>query len=370
MKRLLWLAAALAAGVGSAGAEGFLVFSTEGVAHYAPDAKGKLAVAGRAPSGSIDDYFTVKGRIYRLEKILGKVSELKADLTPLREAEVRSKTGVPDWLGSWEKGLLLLCDNAVLYFDGSLKLVGRTALEPRKSGEAAPALGVRDFAPWGGRGYLLANTGEVFVLPLSRPSPAAVLRAEVSVPYELSTEGLWIDLKDRTLNVLAASREEQRGNDLDAGRFRLIKQQRVLSYSLDQLKKAPRSAVVHEEREIHEGFQGEVADRLPPYRKESSSGTYIGVRSRTTPAYAETFVEAEGPVPPRRVMRLKTLGRLEPVGLQRDSEEGSLFFLDGKRRLYVEPDLAEHVLRLQPGLYGELQRLPGLRLDSFKTLAY
>ncbi|MBI2788998.1 MAG: hypothetical protein HYX59_09985 [Elusimicrobia bacterium] len=373
MSRILCLAAALAAGLGTARAGGFLVFDGT-VTNWAPDAQGGLAVAGTRRSGDIDDFFAAHGRVYHLEKLLGRAVELKPDLTPLREAAVKSATSVPEWVGAWDKGVLVFCDNAVVYLDEELKEAGRTALEPRKSGDVTPVLRPAGFAAFAGSGYLLVSTNQVFVLPLGKPGKGP-LRPEVTVGYEQGLVGLWLDPKDRTLNLLAATHEEKPP--------RVVKQQRVLSYGLYELGKAPRSAVVHEVVEVHEprrvGPQDEddahrrggiIEERMPPYRTETSSGTYIGIRSRTTPAYAETFDEGGPGLRPRSISRLRTLGVLETAEVYRDGEGGPLWLMEGERRLYLEPDLTEHVLRLQPAGYAELATRPGLRPHYFKALAY
>lgn len=373
MIRALLLAAALAAGLGNARAEGFLVFD-ENVENYATDAQGKLAVVGTLRSGGIDDFFTAHGRIYHLEKLLGRAVELKADLTPLREASVKSERSVPEWVGAWDKGVLVFCDNAVVYLDDELKEAGRTALEPRKSGDITPVLRPTSFAAFDGSGYLLVNTNQVFVLPLGKPGKGP-LRPSVTVDYELALAGLWLDPKDRTLNLLAATHEEKPP--------RVVKRQRVLAYGLYELDKAPRSAVVHEEVEVHEPRRidpqdeddahrrgGMIIDRMPPYRTETSSGTYIGIRSQTTPAYAETFAEGGEGLRPRGISRLRTLGVLETAEVYRDGEDGPLWLMEGERRLYIEPDMAERVVRMQPAHYGALTLVPGLRRRYFKTLAY
>lgn len=373
MSRLFWLAAALAAGLGTARAEGFLVFDGT-VTNYAPDARGKLAVAGTLRSGDIDDFFAAHGRVYHLEKLLGRAIELKPDLTPLREAAVKSKTGIPEWIGAWDKGVLVFCDNAVVYLDEELKEAGRTALAPRKSGDIVPVLRPTVFAAFDGSGYLLVNTNQVFVLPLGKPGKGT-LRPEITVDYELSLVGLWLDPKERTLNLLATTRDEKPP--------RVVKQQRVLAYGLYELGKAPSSAVVHEVVEVHEprslrpkdeddgqGREGLVFERMPPYRKETSSGTYIGIRSHTTPAYAETFAEGGKGLRPRSISRLRTLGVLETAEVYRDGEDGPLWLMEGERRLYIEPDMAERVVRLQPVLYGALALQPGLSKHYFKALAY
>ncbi|MDP3544531.1 MAG: hypothetical protein Q8T11_18855 [Elusimicrobiota bacterium] len=370
MNGLFWLAAALAAGLGTAHAEGFLVFDGT-VTNYAPDAQGKLAVVGTLRSGDIDDFFAAHGRVYHLEKLLGRAIELKPDLTPLREASVKSKTGIPEWIGAWDKGVLVFCDNAVVYLDRELKEAGRTALEPRKSGDITPVLQPTVFAALDGAGYLLVNTNQVFVLPLGKPGKGP-LRPEVTVDYEQRLVGLWVDPKERTLNLLATTRDEKPP--------RVVKQQRVLAYGLSALDKAPRSAVVHEEVEVHEpqrlrpkdedDGQGREEERMPPYRKEISSGTYIGIRSHTTPAYAETFAEGGEGLRARRISRLGTLGLLEPAEFHRDFEGSEPWLEEGGRRLYIESDMTERVVRLQPARYGALVMQPGLRRHYFKTLAY
>lgn len=373
MTRVLWLAAALAAGLGIARAESFLVFDGT-VTNYAPDAQGRLALAGTLRSGDIDDFFAAHGRVYHLDKLLGRAIELKPDLTPLRVAPVKSKTSVPEWIGAWDKGVLVFCDNAVVYLDAAMKEAGRTVLEPRKSGDITPVLQPKVFATLDGRGYLLVNTNQVFVLPLGKPGKGP-LRPQVTVDYDQSLVGLWLDPKERTLNLLATTRDEKPP--------RVVKQQRVLAYGLSALNKAPRTAVVHEVVEVHEprslrpkdeddgqGREGLVFERMPTYRKETSSGTYIGIRSHTTPAYAETFAEGGKGLRARGISRLGTLGLLEAVEFHRDVEGGETWFEEGGRRLYIESDMTQRVVRLQPARYGALVMQPGLRPHYFKALAY
>lgn len=372
MTSIFWFAAALTAGLSSAHAEGFLVFDGT-VTNFAADAQGGLTVVGTRSSGDIDDYFAAHGRVYHLEKLLGRAIELKADLAPLREAPVKSKTSVPEWIGAWDEGVLVFCDNAVIYLDAEMKEAGRTPLEPRKSGDITPVLQPTVFAALDGRGYLLVNTNQVFVLPLGKPGKDP-LRPEVTVDYEQSLVGLWLDPKELTLNLLATTRDEKPP--------RVVKQQRVLAYGLTELDKAPRAAVVHEVVEVHEprglrpargdedGREGVVYERMQPYRTETSSGTYIGIRSHSTPAYAETFAAGGGALRPRAISRLGTLGLLEPAEVRRDSDEGAPWLEDEGRRLYIEPDMTGHILRLQPARYGALTSQPGLRPHYFKALAY
>ena len=373
MSRLFLLAAALLAGLGTAHAEGFLVFD-ETVTNYASDAQGKLTVVGTLESGRIKDFFTAHGRIYRLETLPGSAIELKPDLTPLRETPMESKGSVPEWVGAWDKGVLIFCDNALVYLDDELKEAGRTALEPRKSGDITPVLRPTVFAALDGRGYLLVNTNQVFVLPLKKPGKGP-LRPEVTVDYKLRLVGLWLDAKDRTLNLMATTHE---------GSSRVVKRQLVLAYGLSELDRAPRSAVVQEVVEVHQQKRlrpqdednahdragGVIYERMPPYRTASSSGTYIGIRSHTTPAYAETFSQGGEGLSARIISRLGTLGALEPTEVYRDFEGGMPWLEEGGRRLYIESDMLEHIVRLQPALYGELALQPGLRQHYFKTLAY
>lgn len=371
MRRIVLLAALVAAGPGAARAEGFLVFD-QGVVNYAIDAQGKLSVAGSRKSGDIDDFFGAHGRIYHLEKLPGRAVELNADFTPRRSAPMKSETGVPEWVGAWDEGVLIFCDNAVVYLDVELKEIARTALEPRKSGDITPVLRPEGFAAFEGSGYLLVNTNQVFVLPLRKPGEGR-LRPDITVDYDQNLAGLWVDPSERTLNLLATVRTEDPP--------RVVTRQRVFAYGLRGLGEDPRSAVVHERVEVRtrrrigleddaRGRDGIVEERMPPYRKESSSGTYIGIRSQTTPAYAETFAEGGEGLPVRRISRLGTLGKLESVEVRRDFDGGPLWLDEGGRRLYIEGDMMGRIVRLHPALYGALAAQAGLRPYYFKALAY
>jgi hypothetical protein len=361
---------------------GFLVFSPDGVTSYTQDAKGKLRLQGKMTSGSIDEFATRDGRIYHLHMLLGRVTELGADLKPLREVTVKSRTDVPYWLGAWNNGLLVLNNNAVVYLDVDLKQVALLQLQPRRHDDITPALNPQDFDIWEQRGYLLANTGELFIIPLDLPTSVEPLAPALRADDGYSPDAQWIDPADKTLNIIGKTQREEHDAQLKPGEFRIIKEQIVYTYELDDFGAAPLHNVVHEERLIHEPVRldfddgehpdGMVIERRPPYRPDGpAQGTYIGVLSRTTPAYAEAFEETEDMgLPDRAIVRLKSRGRYDKQELFRETREGPLWFKSELGARYIEGDLQEHVLRLQPAPYGKLKALPELRGVYFKALAY
>ncbi|HLY97289.1 MAG TPA: hypothetical protein VKO66_08710 [Sideroxyarcus sp.] len=359
---------------------GFLVFSASGVANYAQEPNGGLRLQGKLSSGSIDDFVAADGRIYRMDRLLGKVSELGADLKPIREGTVKSKTGIPYWLGMWDEGLLVLNDNAVVYLDDALKEVALLPLEPRRHDQITPVLNPVDFDVWEKHGYLLANTGEVFIIPLGKPESAEPLLPTLSSEEGLAPEGQWIDPAGQTLNFLVRAETEEHDAKLKPGEWRVIRQQVVLTRSLKDPGASALRNVVHEERQIHEPMHfddgerpgGMIIDRRPPYRAERpATGTYIGILSRTTPAYAEAFERKTGQLLSQfEIVRLGSGGRYEVQALSRKVRGGPLWFKVGGQRWYIESDLEEHVLRLQPEPYGQLQSLPELHEVYFKALAY
>jgi hypothetical protein len=361
---------------------GFLVFPGSGVANYTAEPKGKLVLRGKASAGSIDEFATKDGRIYHLDMLLGRVSELGADLKPLHEVSVKSKTGLPYWLGTWDRGLLVLNDNTVVYLDADLKVVAVVPLQPRRHDQITPVLNPQDFDVWEHRGYLLANTGEIFVVPLDQPPSAEPLPPALRSDEGFSPDGQWIDPADRTLNVIGKTRREEHDAKLGPGEFRVIKEQIVFTYDLRDLGAPALRDVVHEEREIHEPVKfdfddgerqdGMIIDRRPPYRPDGpDKGTYIGILSRTTPAYAEAFEEPEGiGLSQFAIVRLKSRGRYQKQELFRETKNGPLWFKGEIGIRYIERDMEEHVLRLQPMPYGKLKALPDLREVYFGTLAY
>jgi hypothetical protein len=361
---------------------GFLVFSASGVSNYTQEAEGGLRLQGKASSGRIDEFVTAGGHIYRMDMLLGTVSELGRDLKPFHQGTVKSKTGIPYWLGVWDGGLLVLNDNTVIYLDGALKEVARIPLEPRRHDQVTPVLNPADFDTWERRGYLLVNTGELFVVPLDQPKSATPLTAALRTEDGFSPDRQWIDPDDRTLNLLANTQNEERDAKLKPGEWRVIREQVVLTYDLKDLHAPALRTVVHEKREIHEPIHldlhdkdrpdGMIIDRRPPYRSEApGKGTYIGIISRTTPAYAEVFEErGSGTLWHRAISRLKSRGRYEVRSLLQETGGSSLWFQEDGGRRYIESDLEERVLRLQPEPYGELETLPDLRGAYFKVLAY
>ncbi len=166
------------------------------------------------------------------------------------------------------------------------------------------------------------------------------------------------------------------------GKFRIIKEQVVYTYDLNNLGAAALRNVVHEERVIHEPVRldfddgerpdGMIIERRPPYRPDGpDKGTYIGILSRTTPAYAEAFEEKEDMgLSDRAIVRLKSHGRYDKQEIFRETREGPLWFKSEIGARYIESDMEEHVLRLQPVPYGKLKALPELRGVYFKALAY
>lgn len=361
---------------------GFLVFSAGGVSNYTWEAKGGLHLQGKASSGRIDEFIAAGGRIYRMDMLLGKISELGMDLKHLHEETVKSKTGIPYWLGIWDGGLLILNDNAVIYLDAALKEVARIPLESRRYDQVTPVLTPTDFDTWEHRGYLLANTGELFVVPLEQPKSATPLAAVFRTEDGFSPDKQWIDPADRTLNLLANTQREERDAKLKLGEWRVIKEQVVLTYDLKDLHAPAFRTVVHEKREIHAPLRlnshdndwqdGMIIERLPPYRSEGpGKGTYIGIISRTTPAYAEAFEERGNQLRwLRTVVRLKSRGHYEVQSLSQEAKGSPLWFDSGVGRRYIDSDMEERVLRLQPEPYGELQAHPDLNGVYFKTLAY
>jgi len=361
---------------------GFLAFSSDGVANYTQDAKGKLRLQGKMSSGSIDEFATKDGRIYHLHMLLGRVTELGADLKPLREVAVKSKTDVPYWLGAWNKGLLVLNDNSVIYLDADLKQVAFLQLQPRRHDDITPALNPQDFDAWEQRGYLLANTGELFIIPLDLPISLEPLAPALRAGDGYSPDAQWIDPADETLNIIGKTQREEHDAKLKPGEFRIIKEQVVYTYDLNNLGAAALRNVVHEEREIHEPVRldfddgerpdGMVIERRPPYRPDGpDKGTYIGILSRTTPAYAEAFEEKEDMgLSDRAIVRLKSRGRYDKQELFRETREGPLWFQSEIGARYIEGDMEERVLRLHPAPYEKLKALPELRGVYFKALAY
>jgi|GEM_PF-3889568 len=355
---------------------GFLVFSSGGVSNYVQEEKGALRLQGKLSAGSIDEFMAAGGRLYQMNMLLRKVYELGSDLKPLREGLFKSKT--PQWLGQWDGGLLVLSDNAVVYLDASLQEAARLPLEPRRYDQITPALSPQDFDAWEHRGYLLANTGELYVIPLAKPQSSEPLSAALRMDEGASAEGQWINPADRTLNLLVKTEKEERDAKLKPSEWRVIKQQVVLTYNLRDLSVSPARTVVHEKREIHESENRNFSDkegmadlsRRPPYRSEGrAKGTHIGIISRTTPAYAEAFEEKQS-MPRREIVRLMSRGRYQVQALMQEAEGTPLWFQGKEGRYYIESDMEERVLRLQPELYRDLKALPELRGVYFKALAY
>ncbi len=361
---------------------GFLVFSASGVSNYTQEADGGLHLQGKTSSGRIEEFISAGGHIYRMDMVLGTISELGMDLKPLHQGTVKSKTGIPYWLGIWDGGLLVLNDNAVIYLDAALKEVSRIPLEPRRYDQVTPVLTPTDFDTLEHHGYLLVNTGELFVIPLEQPKSATPLAAVFRTEDGFSPDKQWVDPDDRTLNLLANTQKEERDAKLKLGEWRVIKEQVVLTYDLKDLHAPVLKTVVHEKREIHEPIHldlhdkdrsdGMVIDRLPPYRSEGpGKGTYIGIISRTTPAYAEAFEERGSQLRwLRAIVRLKSRGHYEVQSLSQEATGSPLWFDSGVGRRYIDSDMEKRVLRLQPEPYGELQALPDLNGVYFETLAY
>ena len=379
----LGLASASALALASASASedhhGFFVFTTQGVENYAADPKGNFSLVGKA-FGETDDYFSTNGSIYYLGRILHTISKLGPDLRPVLEAKIDHCGDVPDWLGVWNQGLLVLNDNKILYLDLTLKEVARLPLAPQQHEQITPVLHPQTFIGWKDRGYFLANTGELFILPLDKPATSAPLKPATQVKEGLDVSGFWIDPDEQTFNLLSHTRTEDYGSDLEAGEKRVILKDVVLTYRIEKPADQPQGTVIHERKEIHhlvEGFVDypmddgrRIYERISPSRVEGKeTGVHISIMTRSTPSYAlGLFENSTAAFSPRTVIKLKSFGHYETEKVQHDKSLAWIT-IDGKR-CYVDEDMQGHILRLQPASYARLKSLPELKDTYPQAVAY
>lgn len=357
---------------------GFLVFSNSGVLNYSFDPKGTLRLEGKASPARIDEFTSTGGHLYKIKFVLSSIYELGADLKPLREVAVKCEADIPHWLGVWDGGLLVFCDNAVAYLDASLKEIARLPLKTGNYDQTTPLLKATDFDVWEHLGYILTNTGEVFVIPLAEPASVEPLNAMLHTDEGTSPDGQWIDPDDWTLNLIATHKKKynaeitREGGVIDNHR---VTEQVVLTYDLKNLHAPASRTIVYKKRELFDingciGAEG-MKFNCSPYRPDGvAKGTYIVKISRTTPAYAEVVEDKDRlSLMSYEVVRLKSRGRYDVV-LWQKTKETPLWFLSEEGRHYAERDPEDHILRLQPEFYQKLMELPELRGIYFKALAY
>ncbi len=360
-----------------AGQHGFLVFSTRGVENYLLEPNGKLMLAGKG-SGAIDEYLTADGNIYRLNKLLHSISKVGSDLKPVLEAKIDPDGDVPDWIGTWAHGLVVLNDNKLLYFDFSLKEVARLALDPVKIGNISPSLHPKTFLAWKGQGYLLVNNNELFIIPLGKPAVSRPLKSAIDIEHGLYLDGAWIDPDENTFNLLYHTQKEDHGSGLNPGEWRVVLNDAVLTWRLDAPGDQPRRTIIHEKKEIHwfmnpvhgAGDDNVRYELMPPSRDEGvATGVRITMLSRSIPCYAEAFVEKPGTAfPPRIIVRLGSFDQYVVQQPSRD-QNGLWISLDGERR-YIDHDLKALQLVLQPESYALLNARPELTDTYFRAIAY
>ena len=357
---------------------GFLVFSASGILNYVFNPKDALRLEGKASSGRIDEFITMGGHIYQINSVHGSIDELGADLKPLRERALNSKADSPHWLGVWDGGLLVFSDNAVIYLDAALREVARLHLNTRRYGQITPVLKPMDFDVYEHLGYILTNTGEVFVIPLTEPKSVEPLSAMLHTDEGISPDGQWIDLDDQTLNLIATHNKNHGAVITREGgviKEQVITEQVVFTYDLKDLHAPVFQTVVYEKREFLDingciGAEGMKLDCSPYSPDGVAKGAYIVKISRTMPAYAEVIEEKDRlSLMSYEIVRLKSRGRYDVV-LWQEMKKTPLWFLSKEGRRYIERDREDNVLRLQPESYQRLIELPELHGSYFKVLAY
>jgi hypothetical protein len=343
--------ALLASPAVAAAREGYLVFSPTGAASYTrlSDALPFERVADKMFL-RLDDVLIARNRIYVLDQHNRKVVRYNSVFKSESETRLDIGRDVPFWLGEGKDGLLLLAGNKVLYLSLFLREVRRLDLTPQAKGERAPVVTPVRFLIYGGTGYLLADTGEVFVVPLTPGLPNQKVAATFSIDAGGAPLALWLAPIEGTLSVLGRYR-------VDQPNFRGVRDI-VSTFLLSRPDEPPRRTMLYEQNTGLEAAQG----------KGLGQGLRLAAISTTTPAVADVFLEDQqrGILSPRYTVRLRGFGGYDLMAVSTDGA-GRSVAVDGVRR-YLEDDGERRVLRLQPATYARLRTQAGLADGVLQTL--
>ncbi|MDF1590374.1 MAG: hypothetical protein P1P89_02570 [Desulfobacterales bacterium] len=367
--------------------KGFMVFSKGYIHNYTLGADKKFTLKATAEAGEdFEDYAACAGSLYSVNALLGTIVKLDGDLKEAVRIKLKAPGDITRFLGSDGKYLFILADNRVTALTPELDPVAAIDLKPEKLGNITPVISPIDFDIHDGKEYLLANTGDIFIIDINDPKNPVAARIAVidrDRPPELRAQ--WIDPDTKTLNVLAAIKTEERDPALAPNETRIIERQYVYTYHLENMDKKPSATSIYEKRQIYKSVTGEfmdhmqqqnqngvIIDRMSPYRPDGEPwGVYISKLSKGTPCVADAFFQEKGVlVYGADFVILESEGRVQTLEVFRDIETEALWFRHKGKVNFIYRDPRRWILHIYPHILYNLLGEDVMKAKDVQFLAY
>jgi len=367
--------------------KGFMVFSNGTIYNYTlgPDKKFTLKATTGAKE-KFEDYATCAGSLFSVDALLGTIVKLDGGLKEARQIKLKAPGDITRLLGSDGKYLFILADNRVTALTPELDPAAVIDLKPETHGSITPVVSPVDFDTHDGKGYLLANTGDVFIIDIHDPKNPTAARIAVidrDRPPELRAQ--WIDPEAKTLNVLAAIKTEERDPALAPDETRIIERQYVYTFRLENMGKKPSATRIYEKRQIYKPFtaefknymqqqndRGVIIDPIPPYRSDGDPwGIYISKLSRGTPCVADVFFQEKGVlVHGSDFVILESEGRVQTLEVFRDVATEAFWFQHKGKVHFIYTDPQRWILHIYPHVLYNLLGEDVMKAKDVQILAY
>ena len=320
----------------------FLVFTATATYDWTVSSGGALSLKAVGPRLDPDEHRACAGRVYAVSPFGRKVTRLGPGFAPDRTFSFGALRESPSLLGCDGTRLYGWADNAVYAFDLELSTAARWPLTPETHDGIVPVLYPDRFLVHAGRAFVYAsNAGEVHAVDLKDGSS----RRLALVKGEDRLKSVWVDPDAGAFVALSERSRDGGAEGLEPGQSRTVHEDVARTYDLKDLSKAPKEAVVYEERLVRTpyppGFwedverkraHGMIIDFRPEELPEGSPrGTKFSAVTESVPAYAEVWVhDAEsGTLGEQDFGVARADGRLEKVERGRDPGHGAVWFERG-----------------------------------------
>lgn len=374
-------------GAGGKPETGFMVLSNGSIYNYVYNGDKTFTLKSTATAKErFEHYATCSGSLYSFSPLMGDIVRLDGNLKEAAHVNIKSGGGITEFLGCNDGRLFFLADNAVSVLDAGLQTLAVIALSPEARDGIFPQLAPVDFDTFEGRGYLLVETGDIFVLDVAgRRVVGAVRIAPDDATAPETVRALWLDQDQGTLNVLARKRSETHDAALAAGESRITETETVYTYRLAAMTEKPVATSIYEKRQIYKPYsaafldylkqqndKGVIVDPIPPYRSDGApTGNYIGSLSRLIPCVARVFsynTSALFSEPGFAI--LKSAGALQPLEVFREDKAGVLWFKVEGKIFFMADDDRQGLLNIYPHTLYYLLDEPVMKATGTRFLAY
>lgn len=367
--------------------KGFMVFSNGYIYNYTlgPDKKFTLKATAKAGE-DFEDYATCGGSLFSVNALLGTIVKLDGDLKEAGRIKLKTTGDITRFLGSDGKHLFILAGNRVTALTPEIDPAAIIDLKPETHDSITPVISPIDFDIHDGKEYLLANTGDIFIIDINdskNPTAAKIAVIDKGRPPELRAQ--WVDPDTKTLNVLAATKTEERDPALEPNETRIIERQYVYTFRLEHMGKKPTATRIYEKRQIYKPFSAEfknymqqqndsgvIIDPIPPYRPDGQPwGVYISKLSKATPCVADAFFQEKGVlIHGADFVILESEGRVQKLEVFRDIKTEAFWFQHKGKVNFIYTDPQHWILHIYPHILYNLLGEDVMKAKDVQLLAY